>query len=203
MNKCKCNCGQDVSKSWATGHHRRGKKVIHSEETRQKLRLGKLGDLNPRFGKPGTCIGRKQTAEQINKIKEARSRQVITQAHRKAISEGNKLAYKEGRRLLSDHPFYIDGRNSGKTPIKQSFEYKEWRKSVFERDNYTCQNCKVRGGELQADHIKPQSVFPELRFILDNGRTLCRPCHMKTDTWGVRHWNNKKLTTHISVGTQS
>lgn len=30
------------------------------------------------------------------------------------------------------------------------------------------------------------AFFPELRFELTNGRTLCKLCHMKTDTWG-RH----------------
>ena len=61
-----------------------------------------------------------------------------------------------------------------------------WRKAVFERDNYTCQECGVRGVEIQADNIKPFKYFPELRWVLSNGRTLCVPCHRKTDTYGRR-----------------
>ena len=40
--------------------------------------------------------------------------------------------------------------------------------------------CLVRGNYLEADHIKPWAYFPDLRFELDNGRTLCRPCHDTT-----------------------
>lgn len=63
---------------------------------------------------------------------------------------------------------------------RYSPEAENWRKAVFERDNYTCQVCGVRGTYLEADHIKPWAFFPELRFELSNGRTLCRSCHDKT-----------------------
>lgn len=56
--------------------------------------------------------------------------------------------------------------------------YKNWRKEVFERDNYTCQHCSRRGGWLEADHIKAWVDYPELRYETANGRTLCRPCHI-------------------------
>lgn len=87
------------------------------------------------------------------------------------------------------HNFGISrtGKNSfnwkgGITPenerIRHSKEYKEWRISVFERDNYTCINCgDDKGGNLNADHIKPFSLFPELRLDINNGRTLCIDCH--------------------------
>lgn len=58
--------------------------------------------------------------------------------------------------------------------------YKDWRNAVFIRDDYTCQFCNKRGGYIEADHIKGWSEFPELRFEVDNGRTLCRECHKKT-----------------------
>lgn len=63
---------------------------------------------------------------------------------------------------------------------RYSAEAAEWRQSVFQRDNFTCQTCQARGTYLEADHIKPWAYFPELRFELSNGRTLCRPCHDQT-----------------------
>ena len=74
--------------------------------------------------------------------------------------------------------------------IRSSVEYRIWRTAVFQRDNYTCVWCGARNGngksvKLNADHIKPFAYFPELRFAIDNGRTLCRPCHETTfkDIW--------------------
>lgn len=63
---------------------------------------------------------------------------------------------------------------------RYSKEAKEWRKAVFKRDDWTCQICGIRGSYLEADHIKPFAYFPELRYELDNGRTLCKKCHNKT-----------------------
>lgn len=90
----------------------------------------------------------------------------------------------------------------GVTPVnlllRTSSEYKMWRKAVFERDNYTCKFCEKRGGELNADHIQPFAFFPELRFVVDNGRTLCKPCHTLTPTYRNRkplsYQNNNQLT---------
>ena len=67
--------------------------------------------------------------------------------------------------------------------IRASDEYKTWRSSVFNRDNFTCVQCGQRGGPLNADHIMPFSTHPDLRFEVSNGRTLCVPCHRKTPTF--------------------
>lgn len=58
-------------------------------------------------------------------------------------------------------------------------DYREWRKQVFERDDFTCQKCRTRGGILEAHHIKPFSKDKKLRLDLNNGKTLCWYCHRK------------------------
>jgi len=60
-----------------------------------------------------------------------------------------------------------------------SREYKKWRSLVFERDQYTCQNCGDNtGGNLRAHHIKPWAKYPEHRHEVCNGITLCEACHI-------------------------
>lgn len=61
-------------------------------------------------------------------------------------------------------------------------EYKSWRTSIFERDNYTCQECGIRGGHLNSHHILPYRDYPKEQFSLNinNGITLCTDCHRQT-----------------------
>lgn len=56
---------------------------------------------------------------------------------------------------------------------------KTWRKAVYTRDNYTCQYCGARGVKLNAHHIKFWRDYPELRYTVSNGETVCIPCHKK------------------------
>lgn len=70
--------------------------------------------------------------------------------------------------------------NSGSNRDKRflgRLEYKQWRSAVFSRDNYTCQICEQYGGTLHADHIIRWVDSETLRYSVDNGRTLCVPCH--------------------------
>lgn len=61
--------------------------------------------------------------------------------------------------------------------LRLSPEGKRWRQGVFARDNWTCQECGVRGRGLECHHKLPFAAYPEMRFELSNGTTLCKKCH--------------------------
>jgi len=55
--------------------------------------------------------------------------------------------------------------------------YRDWRKTVLERDENICRRCGSRH-DLQACHIKSYKNYPKLRLDVDNGITLCKKCHI-------------------------
>lgn len=85
---------------------------------------------------------------------------------------------------------------------RNSKRYWSWRYRVFKRDDFSCQECGVRGREikLEVDHIQSWFDFPALRFVLSNGRTLCKPCHSDKHPW--RRKKDKKLQKAIRRNQQ-
>lgn len=74
---------------------------------------------------------------------------------------------------------WIDGRTPINFTIRNSAKYIEWAKDIKERDDFICQICKIRGGKLRSNHIKKFSDYPEFRFNLNNGITICESCDYK------------------------
>lgn len=56
--------------------------------------------------------------------------------------------------------------------------YKNWRMAVFKRDSFSCRieniDCK---GQIQVHHILRWADYPELRYEINNGITLCQAHH--------------------------
>lgn len=73
------------------------------------------------------------------------------------------------------HPKWIADRSKVKNRARP--EMTQWRNFIFVRDNFTCNHCQQVGGKLQAHHKAPYSLFPKLRWELNNGITLCESCH--------------------------
>lgn len=160
-----------------------------TKETDERVRRGAIGKIGMKVSeetkKKMSLIrkGKKFSEEHKNKIAEARI----------GIEPWNKglRGYNAGEK----HSNWKGGISSVNNKIRNSIEYSLWRKSVFQRDNYTCIWCGSHGkGNLQADHIKPFAHYPELRFAIDNGRTLCIDCHKTTDTFG----GNGKIKTRYA-----
>ena len=141
------------------------KGIKHTEESRKKMSIWHKSHPYSHWK------GREIPKESKEKMSKTRRGRRFTLQHRQNLSASLKLA--RPRKGLT-HELDL---------IRTSFEYRLWRKAVFERDNYTCIWCKQRGVELNADHIKPFRHYPELRFAIDNGRTLCVACHKTTDTY--------------------
>ena len=85
---------------------------------------------------------------------------------------------------------WIDGKSLERDRIRLGTELKEWRKSVFIRDNYTCQHCGDKK-EIQAHHIEEWAKCEEKRFELSNGVTLCIVCHGKVHNRDFTKRNKK------------
>jgi len=79
-----------------------------------------------------------------------------------------------------------------RTKIWHSLEYKKWRESVYQRDNYTCQKCGDNSGHLIPHHIESFADYPNLRFDINNGITLCKRCHTYFHSKYSTHHNNRK-----------
>lgn len=147
--------------------HRKGyKRLPRSKEWNDKISQSRLG--------------KKHSEETKKKMSENNAKPMLgmkfSDETRQKMRQSHLGVPKLNMRGANNHLW-----KGGITPInkalRMSFEYEEWRKAVFERDLYTCVHCGLIGGRLNADHIKPFSLYHELRFDLDNGQTLCVACH--------------------------
>lgn len=89
---------------------------------------------------------------------------------------------------LVGYPYWRIRRSLTRPPptneeIRKSPEYRRWRIAVLQRDGFKCVWCPETSN-LEVDHVYPFAYFPELRFDITNGRTLCSFHHKQTITYG-------------------
>ena len=147
----------------------KGKKWTLSAETKEKMRLSKLGVNNPRFGKKMLPQTKKAI---LNKIKGNKFN--LGRTH----TEETKIKMSEGKKG-EKHPLWKKDRNTlQKQDRRNDSAYREWRKNVYQRDSYLCKiNNQDCSGRLEAHHILEWKEYPELRYNINNGITLCKHHH--------------------------
>lgn len=150
----KARYGMRGKVSWSKGKQ-------FSEEHKKKLSLAKLG-------KPSNRTGKKFTFEQLKNLSDAHLGQI-------AWNRGMKHPERSGEK----HVAWKGGVTSLKRKLAVSTDWKEWRESIFVRDNYQCFDCGNKG-YLEPHHIIPLKENLNKIFDINNGITLCRPCHKKT-----------------------
>lgn len=158
----------------------------HTIESHKKMR-----EIARRDGRrPPSRLGVKQSDKTKMKIKDSE--------RGKIVSIETVIKMRISARKGEKSNFWRGGTTLLKVQIQQSSENRQWRSNVFIRDNFTCQICGIRGGRLNAHHIKSFSLVIEENNIksiegilccaklwdINNGTTLCESCHRKTDNFG-------------------
>lgn len=183
---CRRGCGRVAKWRRRDGQVSCSQHLMHCPVARAQHADALRGARNPFFGKKFTSsmlvkfrasIGDSRKGAGNPMFGKARPKEVKAKISRSRVLSG----VAQGAR----NPNWKGGRSFARGEryrAMQTAGYKNWRRAVFERDDYTCQNkeCGHRGGDLEAHHVKPWSTFPELRYSVDNGLTLCLKCHRKT-----------------------
>lgn len=109
-----------------------------------------------------------------DKIGKVHIGKIVSQETRQKISDNSQRLSGE------NHPRWIEDRSLVKKSEKKHLDglYREWAKSVKDRDNWSCRiadnNCN---GRLEAHHILNWVDYPELRYEINNGIALCQAHH--------------------------
>ena len=116
-----------------------GKK--HTMETCEKISNATKGEKNPFFGKhhiEGFGVGEKNPRYGI--LHSEISKQKMSISH-------------YGQMREDKNPNWNGGITPLRKAIRECSEMQEWRRKVFERDNFTCCETGIKGGWLEAHHI--------------------------------------------------
>lgn len=153
----------------------------------------------PTLQRRARLLGLRKSPEHMEKVQRARAtgRKLSDESRRKIAlkARGRRMSEETKAKIFQtkiQHGTLPKGEKhykwkGGKTWKRfKDPRYQEWRTAVLKRDDYKCQDCgrqckKYERG-LAAHHIKEWAEYPEHRFEVSNGKTLCRQCHMLLHT---------------------
>jgi hypothetical protein len=142
--------------------HRKGYKCTHivSEATKEKLRLSHLNYVMPETQKKNISLSHLGDKNSMN---------------HPGVREKQKMNVPKGANHYKWNP---NREEIKKRDDRLDYRYSDWRLEVYKRDNFTCkinnQDCE---GRIEAHHILSYTKFPELRYDINNGITLCKYHH--------------------------
>lgn len=134
----------------------------------------------------GDCAHAYNTIKVVLPCSDCGQSYILTQSQARYGRHNRRLCSSCIRKLKSSRnkkqigPLNPNWKNGATSIADKFYNSKEWktvRTEAFIRDNYTCVDCGQVGHQLEANHIKPRSRFPELALVLDNIETLCKKCH--------------------------
>jgi len=76
-----------------------------------------------------------------------------------------------------EHGNWKGGISSERQKLMAQKIYKDWKLSVFKRDNFTCLKCGLKDNNLNTHHLANYEDNKEQALDLENGVTLCGECH--------------------------
>lgn len=85
---------------------------------------------------------------------------------------------RKGFNLGQKHYRWNPDREAVRRDLRNDPVYKQWSRSVKNRDHWKCKiNNEDCNGKVVAHHILSWAKFPELRYEVNNGITLCHAHH--------------------------
>ena len=171
--------------------------VVRSAEMKKRISKTLKGRMPKNIDRiAGWSKGKKMSKEFREKCRKRQIGRKFSEDTKRKMSKSGKgkNTWSEGKQLSEKHKKILSKEwkgnknprwKGGVTPenrrIRHSLEYEIWRNEVYKRDNWTCRICgkKCKPKDIVAHHLELFSEYPELRFSVDNGITLCRACHTK------------------------
>lgn len=128
-------------------------------------------------------LGHKHTEGTKLKISLSKTGKVAWNKGKPAIwAKDLPQSFKNKKQVGEDHWNWQGGITPENEQARKIKAYDVWRFSVYKNNKFACVDCKTKGVQLHAHHLKSFAKNKELRYDVKNGITLCRECHIKRHT---------------------